>query len=372
MMVVFATTIFFITPLIGAPGYEMDKDPVITKCSTINALSCYPAEIADLIFSQMKDLPNHTQLSVAIIRNNQTTFHGFIKENDSVMPVDNHERVFEIGSITKVFTSTLLASLVTEGKIRLDDFINPYYPFSFKEEREITFLTLANHTSGLPRLPVNLDLSDASNPYKRYTAKELEDYLKRLMTLESEPSTTYAYSNLGAGLLGYTLGLSQGRSFGELLQMRVFDKYGMHSSFTRPAEAGDRLVKGLNADGDTTSNWDFDVLGGAGVVLSTTADLSRFAMAQFNPANRALALTRIPTFEAHERMKIGLGWHILRSESEQELYWHNGGTGGYSSSITVNVADKVAVIILSNLSAFHPASGIIDKLCFELISQTGL
>ncbi len=214
-------------------------------------------------------------------------------------------KVFEAGSITKVFTSTLLASLVNEGKIGLTDSINPYYPFPFKEHRKITFLTLANHTSGLPCLPDNLDLSDASNPYQNYTAKELEAYLKMLMTLENEPSESYSYSNLGAGLLGYTLGLTQGTSLRELLQERVFDRYGMTASFTRSVDAGERLVVGLGADGNPTPNWDFDVLAGGGCLLSTTEDLARFAKAQFNPEERELALTRVPTFEVNDKMKIG-------------------------------------------------------------------
>jgi CubicO group peptidase (beta-lactamase class C family) len=372
MMVTFAATFIFITPVIGTPGYEKDQNPENTESGTINALSCYPQEIADLIFTQTKDFSNHTQLSIAVIQNNRTNYYGIVKENDSVKPADNQGKVFEAGSITKVFTSTVLASLVQEGTIGLNDSINPYYPFPFKEHRNITFLTLANHTSGLPRLPGNLDLSEASNPYLSYTEKELEAYLETIMTLENEPSETYSYSNLGAGLLGYTLGLTQGTSFEELLQKRVFDRYGMTASFTRSADAGERLVKGLNAHGDTTSNWDFDVLAGGGCVLSTTADLARFAMAQFNPENRELALTRVPTFAVHETMKIGLGWHILQSETGQELFWHNGGTGGYSSSIAINVPDKVAVVILSNVSAFHSASGNIDRLCFELIRNLKL
>ena len=367
MMVTFAATFIFITPVIGTPGYEKDQNPENTESGTINALSCYPQEIADLIFTQTKDFSNHTQLSIAVIQNNRTNYYGIVKENDSVKPADNQGKVFEAGSITKVFTSTVLASLVQEGTIGLNDSINPYYPFPFKEHRNITFLTLANHTSGLPRLPGNLDLSEASNPYQHYTEKELEAYLKTIMTFENEPSETYSYSNLGAGLLGYTLGLTQGTSFEELLQKRVFDRYGMTASFTRSSDAGERLVKGLNAHGDTTSNWDFDVLAGGGCVLSTTADLARFAMAQFNPENRELALTRVPTFAVHDTMKIGLGWHILQSETGQELIWHNGGTGGYSSSMAINMAEKVAVIILSNVSAFYPASGNIDRLCFALI-----
>ena len=117
MIFVFTATFSLITPLICAPGYEMDEDPENTECSTINALRSYPAEMADLIFSQTKDLPNQTQLSIAIIQHDLTTYYGVIKENDSIKPADNQEKVFEAGSITKVFTSTLLASLVTEGNI---------------------------------------------------------------------------------------------------------------------------------------------------------------------------------------------------------------------------------------------------------------
>lgn len=371
MPAILAANFILVSTIIGAPQQEKVEDSKRTRCNTTTALSSYPGEIADLIYAKTKDLPNHTQLSIALVHDNQTTFYGIMIENDSVKPADNQGKVFEAGSITKVFTSTVLASLVNEGKIRMTEPINPYYPFPFKEHRNITFLTLANHTSGLPRLPGNLDLSDASNPYQHYTEKELEAYLKTIMTLEDEPSETYSYSNLGAGLLGYTLGLTQGTSFKELLQKRVFDQYGMTASFTRSADAGDRLVKGLNANGDTTSNWAFDVLAGGGCVLSTTADLARFAMAQFNPENRELALTRVPTFAVHDTMKIGLGWHILQSETGQELFWHNGGTGGYSSSMAINMAEKVAVIILSNVSAFHPASGNIDRLCFALIRHAG-
>lgn len=294
-------------PIMGTPLYAKAEAFENAECNVPHALSCYTALIADLIISHTKDLPNQAQLSVAIIQNDRITYYGVVKENDSIKPADNQGKVFEAGSITKVFTSTLLASLVNEGKIGLTDSINPYYPFPFKEHRKITFLTLANHTSGLPRLPDNLDLSDASNPYQNYTAKELEAYLKMLMTLENEPSESYSYSNLGAGLLGYTLGLTQGTSLRELLQERVFDRYGMTASFTRSVDAGERLVVGLGADGNPTPNWDFDVLAGGGCLLSTTEDLARFAKAQFNPEERELALTRVPTFEVNDKMKIGLG-----------------------------------------------------------------
>ncbi|MDX9705593.1 MAG: serine hydrolase domain-containing protein, partial [Weeksellaceae bacterium] len=158
-------------------------------------------------------------------------------------------------------------------------------------------------------------------------------------------------------------------SFQELVQKRIFDKYGMKNSFTSPQNLSKKLVKGQNIKGEITSNWDWDVLFGAGGILSTTEDLTKFAIAQFDSKNKELALTRKPTFESSENMKIGLGWHLLQSPKNKNRIWHNGGTGGYSSSMLVNPENKSGVIILSNLSGFHPKTGKIDELCFELMNK---
>ena len=335
--------------------------------NAINALSIYPKKIADLIYSKAKEFPNNTQFSIGIINNDETNYYGIIIENDSVKPIDNKDKVFEIGSITKVFTSTVLASLVEENKLELTNYINDFYPFTFKDTTKIRFESLANHTSGLSRLPDNLDLSNEYNPYKSYGGQELNKYLENLLQLENDSTKVYSYSNLGAGLLGFTLGLSQDKSFQALLQSRVFEKYKMNNSFTSSHNLRDRLVKGLNTNGKVVPNWDFDALFGAGGILSTSEDMLKFANAQFNPQNKELTLTRNPTFNVDESMKIGLGWHIVKSENDKELCWHNGGTGGYSSSIIISTENKNAVIILSNVSAFNPKMNNIDSLAFALI-----
>lgn len=343
------------------------EEPSRTTNNVTNSLNNYPKEISEYIFSKTKDFPNNTQLSIAIIQNGKTNYYGVLKLNDTIKSIENQTKVFEIGSITKVFTSTILASLVEEGKIKLTDKINAYYSFPFKDNINLTFQDLANHTSGLPRLPDNLDLSNQTNPYKNYGKNQIEAYLKNFLKLEK--AKTYSYSNLGAGLLAYTLGLNQKMNFEKLLQKKVFDKYNMKNSFTNAKNINDKLVKGLNPKGEITANWDWDALFGAGGILSTTEDLVKFAEAQFNPKNKELTLTRTPTSDIDEKMKIGLGWHLLKSKSGKDLIWHNGGTGGYSSSMTLNTNDKTAVIILSNLSAFHPKTRNIDGLSLELINE---
>lgn len=333
----------------------------------VNGLNNYPKEIAEIIFGKVKNIPNNAQLSIAIIQNGKTNYYGILKVNDTVKPNENQNKIFEIGSITKVFTSSVLASLVEDKKLNLTDKINTFYPFPFKDNIKINLESLANHTSGLPRLPENFDLSNEINPYKNYGKKEIEEYLKNLLKLENEHSKRSSYSNLGTGLLGYTLGLSQKTNFQKLLQKKIFDKYKMTNSFTSSQNLGNKLVKGLDKNGEIVSNWDFDVLFGGGGILSTTEDLAKFANAQFNPKNKELILTQKSTFDINENMKIGLGWHILKSENGKDLIWHNGGTGGYSSSMAINVEEKIAVIVLSNVFNINKE---IDDLCFKLINKT--
>lgn len=334
---------------------------------TVNGLKDFPAKISEAVFSKTKDFPENTQVSIAFIENGKTQFFGIIKKNDTVKSIRNQDEVFEIGSLTKVFTATVLASLAVQKKLNLKDNINSYYAFPFKNDIRLSFESLANHTSGLPRLPENLDLSDEKNPYRNYGKAEIEKYLKNGLHIEN--AGKYDYSNLGAGLLGYTLGVSQKTSFEELLRKTVFAQYKMNNSYTSSANLNDRLVKGLDKEGKAVPTWDFDVLFGAGGMLSTTEDLSKFVLAQFNPQNAELALTRKPTYAVNDQMKIGLGWHILKQKNSSETFWHNGGTGGYSSSLAFDVAKKNAVIILSNVSAFSPEMKNIDALCFELMNK---
>ena len=348
---------FFIQPF---------KEKISAKNKTINLLSSFPTNISQIIFSKTSDLPNEAQLSIAIVENGKTKYYGVIKINDTLKPIDNQNKIFEIGSLTKVFTSTVLAKLVTEKRISLDENINSFYPFKFKNDIEINFRSLANHTSGLPRLPDNLDLTNEINPYQDYDKNKLDEYLENKLKLENEPSKKYLYSNLGAGILGYTLGLSQKTSFQTLVQKYIFDKYKMKNSFTTSKNLKDNLIKGINEKGEPASNWDFDVLFGGGGILSTTEDLAKFSNAQFDTKNTELGLTRKSTFVINDKMKIGLGWHILPTKNGNEIYWHNGGTGGYSSSMSVDVNQKKSVIILANVAGINDKT---DALNFELLKN---
>lgn len=344
---------------------EVNTENVINNLSIKNGL--ITKDQSEIIFESAKVFPNNTQLSIAIINNGKVCYYGVKKVSDTISTIDNQKSVFEIGSISKVFTSTLLANFVIDGKIKLDENINDYLKPPFNNDTKISFINLANHTSGLPRLPTNLDLSKVNpeNPYKEYKEKELEEYLTNQLELPNKGK--YQYSNLGAGLLGYTLSKIENASFESLLQNKIFSKYDMKNSTADINKIKGNLVIGLNNEGVEVPNWDLSVLAGAGGILSTTEDLSKFVIAQFNTSNKALKLTMHKTFVINEKRDIGLGWHILKSKSENLWYWHNGGTGGYSSSMVFDKKIQNGIIVLSNVSAFNLNMGNIDKLCFELM-----
>ena len=326
---------------------------------------------SSMIYKQTKAFPENTELSIAFIKNGEVSYYGIKRVKDTIVYVQNSNHLFEIGSITKVFTSTLLANLVLEKKVKLNHPIQDYLPFPLKN-KEITVLQLANHTSGLPRLPSNLDLGSADpfNPYADYDVEDLKQYLSKDMEVDSAMVNQYEYSNVGAGILGYLLEVQTGLNYEALLQKYVFSKYKMKSSTTQLENIHSEMVKGRDAIGDVTANWNLNALVGAGGIISNVEDLTQFLTAQFDSTNRELALTRKSTLEIPQyRMEVGLAWNIIQPDSTQTWQMHNGGTGGYTSIMALDTDSQNGIIILSNVSAFHPKSRNIDQMCLGLMKS---
>ena len=325
----------------------------------------------NIITEKLSPFPNKTEVSIACIKNGEVKYHGFLIKNGKLEPIDNSKSMYEIGSITKVFTSTILANLVGEGSLSLSDPIQKYIADPLHVDQEITLLQLANHTAGLPKMPTNFNyfVANMANPYKDYGEAELMEYMSHDLELDNTPGTHYEYSNLGVGLLGYIMSKQTVTSYADLLDKYAFTKYNMESSTIDRKDLKNLLVKGRDYNGNVTSNWDLNALSAAGAIISNVEDLARFAQAQFNEKDEALALTRKPTFKVNSKMEMGLGWHLLTTKSGEEWIWHNGGTGGYTSSMAIDTGKENAVIILTNISAFHKDHAQIDALCFALMNE---
>ncbi|WP_441000123.1 serine hydrolase domain-containing protein [Fodinibius sp. SL11] len=326
----------------------------------------------DSISQTLRYFPNQTQFSIAFIADNSFTFYGAVRTNDTLKTIDNKDSVFEIGSLSKVFTAALLADLATENKLQLDQPIQAHLDFPLHDSLQITFKELANHTSGLPRIPSGFvweSLWHMDNPYKDYDEKKLREYLSHEMELANKSETPWQYSNIGAGILGYTLTQIEGQSYEQMLQQRIFAPLGMQHSTTQRKLVKESLVTGLNKRGNPTSYWDLGAIPGAGAIVSTAEDLAKFGQANFDPNNEALKLQQQKTFTVNKDRDMALGWFILKQDSTTLWNWHNGGTGGYRSSIVLDVDEKKGVIVLSNISAGHSHAAKIDSLSFSLLKS---
>ena len=213
-------------------------------------------------------------------------------QSGSDRPLDA-DTVFEIGSITKVLTSLLLADMVLRGEVAADDPASKFLPASVKmpdfEGAPITLLDLATYTSGLPRMPSNFAPKDWGNPYIDYTAERLYDYLSN-HKLGFKPGTHYEYANLGFGLLGHILELRAGKSYEELVVSRICAPLGMEDTrITLTSSMRQRLARGHNAGLAPVPNWDFLALAGAGAFRSTANDLLKFLQMCLDPADTAVA-----------------------------------------------------------------------------------
>jgi D-alanyl-D-alanine-carboxypeptidase/D-alanyl-D-alanine-endopeptidase len=267
------------------------------------------------------------------------------------------DTVFEIGSVTKVFTTTVLADWALKGKVSLDrpaqDYAPPGMTLPTRDGKAITLGHLAEQNSGLPRLPGNLDLSkvDLTNPYAAYTTAMLNDFLGSY-TLPRDPGAAFEYSNLGMGLLGNLLAHSSGQSYEDMVRTGILAPLGMTSTgITLTPEMQARLAKGHDAAGKPAANWDLPSLAGAGALRSTMTDMLKFLDANTgepkNELERAMRHAHQPRFPIGGAAKIGLGWITITTAKGSFIY-HDGGTGGYGAIVAIDPQRNVGLVLLGN------------------------
>ncbi len=271
-------------------------------------------------------------------------------ESPDVPPAD---RIFEIGSITKVFTGLLLAQAVVEKRVTLDatlgDLLGPDQKFGDPRVAAISLRQLATHTSGLPRLPANLERgADPTNPYAHYDWDLLARELKTTK-LTGNPPFPPAYSNFGFGLLGEIIARVFQKSWADLVREKISEPLGLADTTVR-LDADQRVRFVPPHDGDRPAHeWTFDALAGAGALRSTAADLVRFGWALRDPEATPLreAITLLLTPQTPDGT-FGLGIETLKIDG-RTVFQHAGGTGGYRSVLRViPETNEVQVVLINN------------------------
>ena len=323
-------------------------------------MTAAPKPLAEVASSVVAQLPAGA-IVTGELREGEATYHLAGRGLPNVAP---ERQLFEIGSISKVFTGLLLAQAVVEEKVSLTatlrDLLGADFAFADPQVAAITLEQLATHTSGLPRLPNNLGPNpDAmADPYAAYDRAALHAFLREAKLTGPGPHAA-VYSNLGVGLLGDLLAQRFETTWEALVRTRIAQPLGLvDTGVTLTEEQQARLVP-PHEGGEKGTNWHFQALAGAGALRSTAADLIRFGQALLKPeatpfpeAIRLLLKPRAPF--AGESMQIGLG--ILQSRFLQSpTYEHDGGTGGYRSSFQVQPElGRVRVILINNEALAPP------------------
>jgi CubicO group peptidase (beta-lactamase class C family) len=304
-------------------------------------------------------------LSIGIVRCQELVYaRAFgLADRATSQPV-TLETIYRIGSVTKVFTTTLLAILRDQGAVRLDDAAESYLPQGVRLPsdprgvRPMTLRHLATHSSGLPRLPVNLT-PHGDDPYGGYAVEALYEGLARTR-LDFPTGADYSYSNLGMGLLGQVLARATGKSYDELLKQHLLVPLGMNDTgiAVRPNQSG-RLATGYKEEDSTrrAADWDAGCLAAAGALVSTIPDLAKFLALQLRGGQADVVPVAGGTLtELHSAQQLdrdwnsarGLGWHLQHNESQGDLVWHNGGLDGFASWVSFLPKFQVGVIVLTN------------------------
>jgi D-alanyl-D-alanine-carboxypeptidase/D-alanyl-D-alanine-endopeptidase len=325
-----------------------------------------------VLLRQVKEFMPDISIVIGIISPNGTQVYSYGNISEENSTNVNGDSIFDIGSITKTFTTTLLVDMVKRGSVILDDPIENYLPDNVKvpayNRQMITIEDLATHTSGLPDFPAGW------NRNQSYTNEQVYNFLSNI-TLQREPGVFANYSDFGMGLLGHILAIKSGISYEKLVKDRILNVLGMNSTgiamnntgVTYPAILNSRLAKGHSGGEEVALEFIPEALQSAGALYSTANDLMKYLSANLGliktkindilqethlirseyqqpPATRATA-ELLSSNKSLSASYVGLGWFI-DTNLGAEIIQHSGSIDGYSSFIGFNPDKQVGFVEL--------------------------
>jgi serine-type D-Ala-D-Ala carboxypeptidase/endopeptidase len=333
----------------AAPAAPLKFDPALAPISATDLQSVLDKDLAEALKSGELAPATHAGVAIGVYEHGVTRVYTY----GAAKP----DSIFEIGSITKTFTGLILSQMVEQGKVKFDEPVRELLPPGTAAKpagAEITLLDLVTQHSGLPRMPDNMHPTDPANPYADYTATELYAYLtKQGVARPANPG--FLYSNLGFGTLGQALAVRAGIPWPELLKEEVTSPLGLKdTTVALTPEQQARFIPGHDANHRPAHAWDLVAFAGAGAIRSSASDMLTYLEANLHPETLKPAATTLAAAirqqhelraDAFPGTRIALAWLF---ESESGNYWHNGGTGGYSSYAFFNPKGDYAAVVLLN------------------------
>ena len=309
-------------------------------------------------------------LSVGVLRNGKVQFFNYGVTSAGGAAVTENTQ-FEIASVSKTMAGVLLGTLSADPSLKLEstktvqEFL-PYFALPEYEGEPMQWWHLSAHVSGLPRLPDNFE--DGVNPYAGYTAEKLRYYLREQAHLYTEPGSSYLYSNLGVGFLGYALSYTMRTPYENLLKSRVIWPLGMsRTAITLTPEEEENRAMPHSPLKTPVSQWDFAALQACGGVKSTAYDLLLYLAANMGQIPVESEYLRQGLAEAQKvwyddgEVCTGLGF-LHGSVDGKAMLWHDGASGGYRSYIAFVPETGTGVAVLCN-SAIP-----VDDVAAEILS----
>ncbi len=319
--------------------------------------------IADL----SKNFRNYTRISIAVTIEDSIHYYGLKRYQDTLINESNHDKVFEIGSISKVFTAYVIHHLAQGDKIDLTKGLLDYLPLDNENLKDITVLSLMNHTAGFPKMPDNMKHMYSQDPYKDYGTDQLYEYLESV----DKPligGDDFDYSNLGYGVLGAIAERVSGQTMEELYRDIIFTPLSMDNSSFYKDSVTNLVWPGLSALDNPSSYWNFDILGAAGAIKSSSDQLILFA-------NHLMSHDTIPaymrerSFVRDNGRNVGKGLFIIEKDDKAPIYFHNGATGGFNSCMAIDPIANISVAVLSNRNIFTNRNDHIDQMCLTILEE---
>ena len=289
-------------------------------------------------------------------------------------PVDG-DTLFEIGSITKLFTAVLLTDMVRRGEARLDDpaagYLPPGMTLPSRDGRQITLLDLVTHTSGLPDFPPNLAPKNPLNPFGNYDERQLATFLAGYR-LPFRPGAGYSYSSVGAGLLGDLLARRKGVNYETLVRARVLIPLGMTSTgITLTPDQARRLTPGHTRYLTPATTWDFPVLSGAAAMRSSASDMLTFLGANLGYVRSPLNGPFADMLSVRRRADWiydtqAIGWVVSRTPMG-EIAQHEGITSGCRGYVAYDPTRRTGIVILANAATHVQLDDLGDSLLIGFV-----
>ena len=323
------------------------------------------AEFGNQLISDLKKDDVHGCISAVIIENDKVIWagaFGYATRNRDIAAYSN--TIYRIGSITKTFTAVILMQLVEERKVKLDDPVEKYLPEikslkGYSDKTIITLRQLASHTSGLERGP---DMPGASlGPVDQWETKLLSCI--PYTSFNSNPGTSFQYSNIGYALLGLTLERASGVPYIQLVQQRIFIPLHMDNTFFSVPEnkmadlaegflsSKENIIENINESPTSQERID-STLGGytvpCGGIYSTSLDLAKFVIALMGktPLLEPESLREMQVTPPGSRY-YGLGL-MLGRYNKLDFIGHGGYVQGYLAQFSIEKNNVYAAILLRN------------------------